>query len=83
MGLSTWCRMSWRGGIADLTFSCPKCKYPMGFDYADYKLEGAVNSEKTPYRYEELECEQCGKKLKTVLWVAVYDEETEEAVTFV
>ncbi|WP_017728543.1 hypothetical protein [Halalkalibacterium ligniniphilum] len=66
-----------------LTFSCPKCEYPMGFDYADYDLKNAINSEKSIYHYEELECEQCGKKLKTVPWIAVYDEEEEEPITFV
>jgi transcription elongation factor Elf1 len=57
-----------------MTFPCPKCDKPMGFDYADYDLKDAVDSEKSTYFYEELECKGCGKKLKTVPWIAVYDE---------
>ncbi|WP_245676134.1 hypothetical protein [Domibacillus iocasae] len=45
-----------------LTFPCPKCKEPMEFDYADYDLRDAVDNKKSSYFYEELECENCGKK---------------------
>lgn len=64
-----------------LTFSCPKCKSPMSFDYADYDMEDAMKN--SPYHYEKLECNGCGKKLITVPWIAVFDEEEEEPVTFV
>lgn len=66
-----------------LTFQCPKCSKPMGFDYADYELKDALDSSKSTYYYEEIVCEGCGKKLKTVPWIAVYDEEGEEVVTIV
>jgi hypothetical protein len=66
-----------------LFFPCPKCKNQMGFDYADYDLRKVVNSQKSRYYFEELECESCGKKLKTVPWIAVYDEEEEDTVVFV
>ncbi|MGD6993977.1 hypothetical protein [Sutcliffiella horikoshii] len=65
-----------------LTFKCPKCEMPMGFDYADYDLRDALDNKKTFYHYEKIECGSCGKKLVTVPWIAVYDEDEEEAVTF-
>ncbi|MCP3763873.1 hypothetical protein NLX67_15990 [Domibacillus sp. A3M-37] len=63
-----------------LTFPCPKCKERMGFDY---DLRDAVDNKKSTYFYEELECENCGKKPKTVPWIVAFDEEEEEVVAFV
>lgn len=63
-----------------MTFPCPNCGKPMGFDYADYDSRNFNN--KSTYYYEEIEC-ICGKKLKTVPWVAVFDEDEEEAIHFV
>lgn len=64
-----------------MTFPCPNCNKPMGFDYADYDLKDALNKPKA-YYYEELECE-CGKKLYTVPWIAVYDEDEEDTIHYV
>jgi NAD-dependent SIR2 family protein deacetylase len=66
-----------------LTFPCPKCKKPMGFDYADYDLRKAMDNKKPFYYYEKLECESCGKKLVTVPWIVAFDEEEEEVVAIV
>ena len=64
-----------------LTFSCPTCKHPMQFDYADYDFKDWVAGDED--HFEKLDCNGCGRKLKTVPWIAVYDEETEEVVTIV
>ena len=66
-----------------LTFGCPKCDKPMGFDYADYDLRDALDNNKPFYHYEKIECGNCGKKLITVPWVAAYDEENEEVIAIV
>lgn len=63
------------------TFGCPKCKAPISFEYADYDFKDYVKSDEN--HFEKLECGGCGKKLKTVPWVAVFDEETEEVVTII
>lgn len=65
-----------------MTFPCPKCQTVLSFDYADYDIKEALEK-KDVYHYEELGCGGCGKRLKTVPWIAVYDEETEEPVAFV
>lgn len=64
-----------------LTFSCPKCSAAIGFEYADYEFKNWVSGNDD--HFEILTCNGCGKQLKTVPWIAVFDEETEEAVTFV
>lgn len=66
-----------------MEFPCPKCTQRMGFEYADYDLKDALDDSKSPYHYEELECKNCGKKLKTVPWIAVYDEDEGDAIHFV
>lgn len=63
-----------------LTFSCPACKGPMHFEYADYDFKDWVKGGED--HFEQLKC-KCGKQLKTVPWVAVFDEENEEVVTIV
>lgn len=63
-----------------LTFSCPQCKSPLSFDYADYDLKDFVRSNEN--HFDRIDC-KCGKKLKTVPWIAVFDEEAEEIVTIV
>ena len=63
-----------------MIFQCPKCNNPIGFDYADYSFKEFAEGDKD--HFEELEC-KCGKKLKTVPWIAVFDEEEESAVTYV
>lgn len=64
-----------------LTFPCPKCKKSIGFDYADYSFKEFADKKEN--YFEEIECTGCKKKLKTVPWIAVYDEEEEDTVTFV
>lgn len=64
-----------------LTFACPKCSTPMSFDYADYSFRDFVKGDDD--HFEHLKCNGCGKELKTVPWIAVFDEEKEEVVTIV
>lgn len=64
-----------------LTFPCPVCSKAMRFEYADYDFKDWIRSNED--HFEVLKCNGCGKTLKTVPWIAVIDEETEQPITFV
>ncbi|RNB59409.1 hypothetical protein EDM57_04510 [Brevibacillus gelatini] len=63
-----------------LSFPCPKCNEYNHVDYTDYEPEEAVKENKG--FFEEWNC-KCGKKMKTVVWVAVVDDDEQELITTV
>ncbi|MFF2533818.1 hypothetical protein ACFVS2_33850 [Brevibacillus sp. NPDC058079] len=60
------------------SFRCPGCNEYNHVDYTDYDTEEAVKENKGVF--DDWNC-MCGKKMKTVVWVAVDDDEQELITT--
>lgn len=65
-----------------MEFGCKHedCNGRICFDYSDYDVKDATDNNMGVF--EELQCGVCGHRYRTVVWVAVLDEDN-EAVTYV